>query len=177
MYQRPDTDEYNQHYSNYIRLIPDGDIIEILNNQIDDTITLLQGLKEEQSLFKYGPDKWTIKEVIGHITDTERIMGYRILCIARGETISLPGYDDVAYVRNAHFNKVSITELLDHFKIVRQSTAQLVKSLESNDWLRRGIANNSNVSVRALINLVAGHELHHRKLIKERYIGSDQYPQ
>ncbi len=176
LYQRPEKGEYNPYYSNYIGLVPKGDVIEILSNQVEDTIALLEGLTEEQSSFKYGPDKWTIKEVMGHLTDTERVMGYRILCIARGETVSLPGYDDQAYVKNAPFNKCSIKELLDHFKVVRQSTVELIKSLESDAWLRCGTANNDKVSVRALVNIVAGHELHHRNIIQERYFGSEQYP-
>ena len=177
MYQRPEKSEYSPYYSNYIDLIPVGDMIEIISQQSEETISLLEGLTEEQALFKYGPEKWSIKEVIGHITDTERVMGYRILCIARGETVPLPGYDENAYVENANFNKFSIKELLDQFQVVRQSTVYLIKSLNPEAWLKRGSANNTEVSVRALISIIAGHELHHRNILKERYLGSEQYPQ
>lgn len=176
MQNRPEAGEYAPYYSTYVNLVPEGDIIHILNEQIDDTKKLLNEMTNKQALFKYGPDKWSIKEVIGHITDTERIMGYRLLCIARGETVSLPGYDDQEYVKNASFNKHAIQDLLEDFQIARKSTVQLLKRLESDEWLRKGSANNSQVTVRAIAYIIAGHERHHRQIIKERYLNSQQYP-
>ncbi|WP_028401254.1 DinB family protein [Ectobacillus panaciterrae] len=175
MQKRPEISEYAPYYSTYVNLVPDGDILHILNQQIKETIILLKDTSDAQGQFRYAPDKWSLKEVIGHIADTERIMGYRLLCIARGETVSLPGYDDKMYVLRASFDKQSMQDLLENLAVVRQSTLHLLKSLDLEAWLRRGTANNSEVTVRALVSIIAGHELHHRQIIKERYISSDVY--
>ncbi|MGG0276600.1 DinB family protein [Bacillus rhizoplanae] len=176
MQQRPEANEYNPYYSTYINLLPDGDIIHILEQQMKETILLLKGISDDGGYFRYAPNKWSIKEVIGHITDTERIMGYRLLSIARGETVELPGYNDDMYVLRAAFDKQSMHNLLENLTVVRQSTVHLLKSLDEEAWLRRGVANNSEVTVRALASIIAGHELHHCQIIKERYLSSDAYP-
>ena len=116
------------------------------------------------------------KEVIGHIADTERIMAYRLLSIARGETAELPGYNDDMYVLKAAFDKQSMQDLIDNLIVVRHSTVHLLKSLDQDTWLQRGNANKSEVTVRALAYIIAGHELHHLQIIKERYLGSNAYP-
>ncbi|MEI4828123.1 DinB family protein [Bacillus sp. FJAT-53711] len=176
MQKRPEANEYNPYYATYINLLPDGDIIHILEQQMKETILLLTGISDDEGYFRYAPNKWSIKEVIGHIADTERIMGYRLLSIARGETAELPGYNDDMYVLRAAFDKQSMQDLLENLTVVRQSTVHLLKSLDKEAWLQRGIANNSEVTVRALANIIAGHELHHRQIIKERYLSSDAYP-
>ncbi|MFS0635240.1 DinB family protein [Mesobacillus foraminis] len=172
---RPETGDYNSYYAPYVSMVPNGEIEAILIEQINETIQLLQPITETQALFRYGPDKWTIKEVIGHVTDTERIMGYRLLCIARGETVSLPGYDDNKYVRNAEFNHLSVQELLENLAGVRTSTIQLLRGLPEKAWNRKGNANDSEVTVRALAYIMAGHERHHRKILIERYLGNEKY--
>ncbi|MCM2532891.1 DinB family protein [Neobacillus pocheonensis] len=172
MEKRPVKSEYDAYFSKYVNLVPDGDILKILEQQNKETTILFKDISDTQGLFKYSPNKWSLKEVIGHLTDTERILGYTLLCIARGEAISLPSYDKNVYVQSAAFDKQSMEDLLVNLTIVRKSTLQLLKSLNSEDWLRRGIANGSEVSVRALVIILAGHELHHRKIINEFYIGS-----
>jgi uncharacterized damage-inducible protein DinB len=173
---RPVISEYDSYFSKYVNLVPDGDIFEILEQQNKETYILFKDISDTQGLYKYSPNKWSVKEVIGHLTDTERILGYALLCIARGEAISLPSYDKNVYVQSAAFDKQSMEDLLANLTIVRKSTLQLLKSLNSEDWLRRGIANGSEVTVRALVIILAGHELHHRKIIKEFYIGSKDFP-
>lgn len=175
MTKRPEIEEYNQYFSPYVNLVPDGDIITILEDQAVKTITLLKGLTDKQALFRYAPDKWTIKEVIGHISDTERIMSYRLLCIARGETAAMPGYDDMEYVKNAGFNNLSLPELLENLAGIRKSTIQLLRSLPEEAWARRGNANHSEVTVRALAYIMSGHERHHRQILNERYMDSDAF--
>ncbi|PHB52036.1 DinB family protein [Bacillus toyonensis] len=170
MQKRPDANEYNPYYSTYINLIPNGDIIRILEQQMKETNLLLKDIPDSEGHFRYAPNKWSIKEVIGYIVDTERIMAYRLLSIARGETAELPGYNDDMYVLRA------AQDLLENLTVVRQSTVHLLKSLDKEAWLQRGIANNSEVTVLALANIIAGHELHHRQIIKERYLGSNAYP-
>ncbi len=108
MQKRPGTNEYNPYYSTYIKLVPDGDIIHILEQQMKETNLLLKDISDSEGHFRYAPNKWNIKEVIGHIADTERIMAYRLLSIARGETAELPGYNDDMYVLRAAFDKQSM---------------------------------------------------------------------
>ncbi|WP_391115780.1 DinB family protein [Psychrobacillus sp. L3] len=167
--------EYAHYYSTYVELVSDGDFIQTLVQQMEETIALLQDISDHQAHFRYAPEKWSLKEVIGHMADTERIMGFRLLSIARGETVALPGYNDNEYVQNASFDKQSVEDLLQNLYVVRQSTIHLIKSLSSEDLLRRGTANNSEISVRALIVIIAGHELHHRNIMRERYISSEAY--
>jgi uncharacterized damage-inducible protein DinB len=174
MHTRPEIGEYDPYYSSYVNLVQDGEIVEILYEQIKETSNLLKDITDQQALFRYAPNKWSLKEVIGHMADTERIMSYRLLCIARGETVSLPGYDDMGYVQNATFNSESIQDLLDNFTAVRCSTVHLVKSMDQDVWIRRGSANGSEVTVRAIVSIIAGHELHHRQIIKKRYLNSEE---
>lgn len=171
-----ESNEYAPYYSTYVNLVPEGGIIEILTKQIEETSAVLKDLTDHQAHFSYGDGKWSIKEAIGHVVDTERIMAYRLLSFARGETAELPGYDDNEYVKNAQFNEQPLQGLLQNLTIVRQSTIQLIKSLPSEAYLRRGNANGSVVTVRALMYIIAGHELHHRNIIKDRYMGSEVYP-
>ncbi|WP_409303113.1 DinB family protein [Peribacillus sp. SCS-155] len=170
MNRRPEQDEFHSYYSTYVAMVPEGDIITILEKQIEETIDLLEDLSDDQALFRYGEDKWSIKEVLGHVTDTERVFSYRLLSIARGETAALPGYDQNAYVEMASFDNQPLVLLVENFRAVRQSTLYLLKSLNEDTWLLRGNANGSDVTVRALAYMIAGHELHHRRILQERYL-------
>ncbi|PWW28849.1 DinB family protein [Cytobacillus oceanisediminis] len=177
MLAKPDLNEYAPYYKGYVNSVPDGELLQILEQQVKETANLLKDLSNEQTHFRYAPEKWTIKEVIGHITDTERIMGYRLLCISRGEKVMLPGYDDNVYVKKGNFNRFSIQELLEQLAIVRQNTVTLLKSLDNETLLQRGNANGTEVTARAIAYIIAGHELHHRNLIKDRYMSSDSFPE
>lgn len=176
MQNRPNPGEYDPFYTGYIELVPEGNIVQILSEQIRETIHMLNGLSEDQSQFSYESGKWTIKEVLGHMADTERIMAYRLLCIARGETISLPGFEENLYVQNAAFNEQSLQELLENLYVIRQSTTNLLKGLKEVAWVRKGNANHSEVTVRAIAYIIAGHEKHHRNILKDRYMDSKDYP-
>ncbi|WP_342542945.1 DinB family protein [Paenisporosarcina sp. FSL H8-0542] len=170
MLKKPLHDEYPAYYENYIGLVPDGELTDILNTQIQDMITLFSSVDETQANYRYAENKWTLKEVIGHIADTERIMSYRLLRIARGDQTPLSGYDDEQYVREASIHSRSLSDLLEELVAVRYSTVSLIKGLNENTWPRKGIANNGEITVRALANIIAGHELHHVKIIKEKYL-------
>lgn len=176
MRRRPDANEYAAYYSTYVQKVPDGNIIDLLDEQLNNMIAWFKDVTEEKSHFRYRENKWTIKEVIGHLADTERIMAYRILCIARGETTALPGYDDNLYVQNAEFNSLPLQELLNNLSIVRQSTISLLKTLPAEAWARQGNANGSAVTVRAIASIIAGHELHHREILQDRYFNSNEFP-
>lgn len=173
---RPEKSEYHEYFASYVNLVPEGDLIELLLVQNKDTNKMFMELTDLQGLFKYAPEKWSVKEVIGHLTDTERILSYPLLCIARGEAISLPKYDKNDYIKNAMFDKQQLEELLLHLISVRKSTICLLKALQPEDWLRRGSANGQEVTVRALVTILLGHELHHRGLINERYFASRDFP-
>ena len=172
MWIKPSNEEFPFYFETYIELVSEGSIEDTLIKQLNDTTAFLSNTSETQANYRYATGKWTLKEVIGHITDTERIMSYRLLRIARGDQSPLAGYDDEAYVNEAAFHSRSLPDLLKDFSAVRQSTVSLVRSLPEDVWSRKGIANNSEISVRALAYIIAGHELHHVKIIKDKYINS-----
>ncbi|PFA69168.1 damage-inducible protein DinB [Bacillus sp. AFS015802] len=170
---KPETNEYPPYYKEYVNNVPDGDLLQVLDGQLNETMNLLKNLSEEKAELRYAPKKWTIKEVVGHITDTERIMGYRLLSVGRGEKAMLPGYQDDEYVKRAKFNRFTLSELLHHQSLVRQNTILLLQSMDEEALLQRGNANGAEVTARAIAYIIAGHEIHHRRLIVDRYLSSD----
>jgi hypothetical protein len=167
---RPDVSEHIPYYAKYINLVPNGNILTILEEQIQETSSFLTSITEEQGLKRYVPEKWSIKEVIGHLTDSERIFAYRALRFARGDKTPLPGFESDDYVEPGRFDKRNWTGLIKEFEAVRRATLELYEPLDEEAWKRQGVANNDAVSVRALAYIIAGHELHHVKLIKELYL-------
>jgi hypothetical protein len=166
---RPNADEHNPYYSRYIDLVPDADIVATLRQQMGDTNSLLKRVSEDQGNFRYADGKWSVKEVLGHLVDSERVFAYRALRVARNDQTPLAGFEQDDYVRNGPFARLSLTELIEDFTAVRQSSLSLFGNLDEEVWSRRGTANNSVISVRALAYIVAGHELHHRHILKEKY--------
>ena len=167
---RPDETEYVPDFGKYVSLVPEGDIIGVLTGQIDETTALLSSIPEERAGFRYAPDKWSIKELVGHLIDSERIFSYRALCFARGDKTGLPGFEQDDYIRGGSFDEVPLADLAAEFASVRQATVLLFKHLSREAWTRRGLANESEVSVRALAHIIAGHELHHRKVLRDKYL-------
>lgn len=170
MKAKPATDEYAPYYGKYTSLVPDGDILATLTQQIDATLALLRALPEEQGNHRYAPEKWSIKEVIGHLIDAERIFAYRALRIARGDTTPLPGFEQDGYITNGNFDVRQLADLAAEFETVRQSTLFLLRHLTDEAWLRRGVASDNPVTVRALAYMMAGHELHHVEILRSRYL-------
>jgi uncharacterized damage-inducible protein DinB len=166
---RPDPSEHAPYYGKYIALVPDGDVVATLETQGSETGRLLAALSEQQASYRYAPGKWSVKEVIGHVADSERIFAYRALRIARGDRTPIEGFEQDDYVRGAQFDRLSIADLAAEFAAVRQATLRLFESLSPEAWTRRGIANQNEVSVRALAYMIAGHELHHRQVLREKY--------
>jgi uncharacterized damage-inducible protein DinB len=166
----PETTEYAPYYEKYTSLVPAGDVVATLSNQIQDTLTFLRSLSEEQAASRYASDKWSIKEVVGHIIDGERIFAYRALRFARNDQTALPGFEQDDYVRAGNFNHRRMSDLADEFEQVRRANLCLLRSLDDEAWLRRGIASDNEVSVRALAYILAGHETHHLRVIRERYL-------
>ena len=166
---RPAADEYLAYYDRYVTLVPDGNLVDILLEQQLETIGMLRRVDDERGLHAYAPGKWTIKEVIGHLCDAERVFAYRALRFARGDAQPVAGFDENAYVPAGRFNERRIGGLIDEFQAIRAATVHVFRYLTEDDWGRRGIANGHPISVRALGFVIAGHELHHAKLLRERY--------
>ncbi len=170
--KRPEVHEYHSDYATYVDLVPEGDIVELLKRQLEQTSGVFNQLTDNQSLNRYAPEKWSLKELLGHMTDTERVMSYRLLSVARGDSSSLPGFNEGIYVRNASFDEQKQQDLLEGFTIVRQATLSLLAGLSEEAWSRSGKANDNRVTATALAYIIAGHELHHNKIIKERYLSA-----
>jgi uncharacterized damage-inducible protein DinB len=168
MMNRPQPDEYAPFYSKYINLVGDGPILEILEQLKETSFEYFKSIPPEKAGYAYSEGKWTIKEVLGHMIDTERTFAYRVLCFSREET-ALPGFDQDVYMLKATFNTRSLTDLADEFKSVRASNMYLFRSLSDEQETQKGIASGNPVSVRAILYIMAGHELHHLNILKERY--------
>lgn len=166
---RPQPTEYASYYEKYVARVPGTDIVPVLEAQRLQMAQLLAARSERDGNFRYAPDKWTVKEVLGHIIDTERIFAYRALRIARQDPTPLSGFEQDDYVRAGSFGERSLVELAEEFAHVRNATVALLRPLGEEAWSRRGVANKNEVTVRAVAFIIAGHELHHREILKERY--------
>ena len=166
---KPKPEDYDAIYDGYISLIGDDDIIEVLEEQRKTSEKFLNSFTEKQGNYSYAEGKWTVKEVLGHVIDTEKIMAYRALAIARGEKQSLPGFEQDEYVAESNFNNRSLDDLINEFLTARESNIILFKSFDEEIFIRRGIASESEVTVLALIYIIAGHEKHHMKILSEKY--------
>lgn len=167
--KRPQQGDYALYYEKYVELVPSGEFLEILQNQRRELCDLLSPLSEKQAEFRYAPGKWSIKEVIGHVTDAERIFSYRLLRIARGDQTPLASFEQDGYIQTGNFNDRKLSDLLQEFSVVREATLCLIRSLDDAAWLRRGMASQKEVSVLALAFIIAGHERHHRLILEKQY--------
>ncbi len=166
---RPEAGEYIPYYGKYIALVPAGDLTEILAAQQAVTQRRLGPLDEARALHRYEPGKWSVKEVVGHLCDGERVFAYRALRFARADATPLPGFEETAWVPAGDFDRRPLAALLAEFAAVRAATLALVTGLDEAAWRRQGTANGSPVSVRALAAIIAGHELHHLGILRDRY--------
>ncbi|HKN35145.1 MAG TPA: DinB family protein [Terriglobales bacterium] len=166
----PQTSEYAPYYGRYISLVKNDDILAALREQARATKALLSSLSQQQANSRYAPDKWTIKQVFGHLIDSERIFAYRALRIARADQIPMEGFEQDDYVRSGNFENRAMSDLLDEYETVRAATLTLFRNLDAAAWNRRGVANNNEITVRAAAYIIAGHELHHMQIVKDRYL-------
>lgn len=166
---RPEPGEYAPHYDRYISLVPGSDILGTLDSQRRQMMLLLSGRDESDGDLRYAPDKWSAKEVLGHVCDTERIFAYRALRISRGDQTPIEGFEQDDYVRNGPFARAPLAELIEDYIAVRRATLTLLRNLDEAAWARRGVANKNEITVRALAYVIAGHELHHRRMLEEKY--------
>jgi DinB superfamily len=172
MLTRPDRSEYADFYANYIARVPDGDVIAFLSTQPVAYRKLLGSLSDGAAAARPQPGKWNLKEIIGHLCDAERIQSYRALRFARGDQKELHGFEQDDYVREAHSEARSLSELLDEFQAVRSATVALLKSFPPDVGQRSGVANGAPVTVRAMAYIIAGHTQHHFDLLKQRFDGA-----
>lgn len=169
MIQPPEASEHLPYYSRYVDLVQSQDLTATLENQINDTLPFLRSISAGKSLYRYAPGKWSIKEVIGHLADTERILAYRALRFARNDPKPITGFDQDPYVEAAGFDAYPWPDLVDEFEHVRRASILLFRGLTPEAAMRPGIASDAPVTVRALGYIIAGHELHHVGILRERY--------
>jgi hypothetical protein len=168
---RPQEDEYPQYHNIYINLVKEGDIIKILEEQSQEIQKFLISLPEDIGDHSYAFGKWTIKEVLGHLIDSERILAYRALRFARRDKQNLPGYDSDEYVKNANFFKRTLLDLREEMLLLRAANLKQFICFDENALAQTGIANDCKFSVNAILYILAGHEHHHIKFIKDNYLG------
>jgi len=169
---KPQPSEYAAAYQRYIDLATEDDIVGALDAQARETATLLGGLTEEQAAHRYAPGKWSVKQIVGHIIDGERVFAYRVHAIARGETQPLPGFDQDPYVANGGADDRSISDLAEELATVRKGNVMMMRALSEEAWRRMGTASDNPVSPRALAYGMLGHERHHVRILRERYLGN-----
>ena len=167
---RPAEDEYAPYYAGYVRLVPDGEILVLLRDQLAETEALLREFRGDRADHRYAPGKWSVKEMVGHMADTERIFAYRALRFARGDRTPLPGYEQDDFVRGGNFGARALPEIAGELRSVRMASITLFAGLSAEALQRRGPANNVEFSVRALAWIIAGHERHHARVLRERYL-------
>src|SRR5712691_3898801 len=169
---RPEPGEYAPYYDAYISLVNGNDILGILETQRLQVAQMFAARSEREGNFRYAPDKWTVKEVLGHVNDTERISTYRALRIARGDQTPLSSFEQDDYVRGGNFTGRTLADLAEECGCVRSASMARFRARKKDTWCRRGVANKKEVTVRALAFIVAGHELHHRLILEERYFAA-----
>ena len=170
--QRPEPSEYEEYYGTYVHKVPDGEILDLLDQGIRRTLQVLGDLPIESETFSYAPGKWTLREVVGHMVDTERVFSYRALSIARQDPSPLPGMDQDPWVAHSNARSRSLASLLAEFEATRRSSIALFASFDEAMWPLRGEASGCEFSVRAFPYIVAGHEIHHLQVLEKRYLPS-----
>ena len=169
---RPGTEDYVSDFADYVAEIrEDEDVLAVLNDQLPELLARLGDLPAPRGDYRYAPGKWTVKEVVGHLADTERVFAYRALWIARGESTVLPGYDDQAWVARTGAEHRTVADMAEEWGEVRRATLSLFRTLAPEAWRRRGTAGDGPITVRALAYVIAGHTRHHRRVLEARYLG------
>lgn len=165
-----DITEYSPYYKQYIDMISSDNIIEVLDKQINEIKALFDNINEEKSNYRYAPNKWSIKEILGHLIDNERVFTYRLLRISRKDPKPLDSYDQNLFINESNYAALPLNRILEEFILLRKSTILMIEGLNNSMMLYRGIVNGHNITVRAIAYIIAGHTLHHLQVIKERYL-------
>lgn len=167
---RPEKTEYAEFYANYVALVDETDVNTALQNQAGELQNLFAGITAEKENYRYAAGKWSVKELLGHIIDGERVFSYRALRIARGDQTPLPGFEENSYVANSNFNATDFAELLEEFTSLRRANVLMFKNFSDEMWRRNGTASDATVSVRALAFIMVGHVRHHANILRTRYL-------
>jgi len=167
---RPQPGDYIPYQALYIDTVGDGDIVDLLNQQCDSLSVFLRSIPESKALYAYADGKWTASEVVGHLTDTERIMAYRLLRFSRKDSNPLPGFEQDDYIVNAHFNQMKLADLVEEFIAVRKANLYLFNSLTNEQKKLSGISSGNRITVNAFLYVIAGHANHHVSILKEKYL-------
>lgn len=165
----PADDEFAPFYAGYVRLVPEDDVEAALSRQVDEFRELGRSVPSARESFRYAPDKWSVRQVVGHLTDAERVFAHRLFCFSRGEQAPLPAFDENAYVERSVYDRVPLAELVDELVTVRLGSLALLGRLDAQAWGRAGTASGKRVTVRALAYVMAGHPRHHLAILRERY--------
>lgn len=167
---RPEKQEYAEFYETYVSLVPETDIVAALENQTSDFQNLFADLTDEKANFRYAEGKWSVKELLGHIIDAERVFSYRALRISRRDATPLATFEENIYVANSNFKNTALADLVEEFALLRQSNVLLFKNLNDEAWLNTGTASDAAISVRALAYIMVGHVRHHASILRTRYL-------
>ena len=169
MIDRPSQAEFASFYAGYVSLVPEADIMKVLEGQADDVRLQTRAFIPKREEFRYAPGKWTVREVLGHMTDAERVFGFRAFCFSRGDENALPGFEQDDYVARASFDRCSLADLVQEFGQLREANLTVLRRLDDSAWRRMGTASGHPVSVRALAYIMAGHVRHHLHVLSTRY--------
>jgi hypothetical protein len=167
---RPSETEYAPYYQGYVNRVSETEILPVLRAQMDDLDALLGRVTADQETYRYAEGKWSIREIVGHLIDGERVFGYRAFCIARGEKQNLPGFDQDDYMLTSQYNNMELEDLLSELRLIRLGNLAMFRTLDEEAWNRLGTANENQVTVRALAFIMAGHVRHHMNVLRERYL-------
>jgi DinB family protein len=166
---RPLESEYAPDFQGYVGHVTEEEILPVLRAQPDDLDVLLERVTTDRETYRYAEGKWSIREIVGHLIDSERVFGYRAFCIARGESQNLPGFEQDDYLLTAPYDRIELEDLLSEFRLVRLANIAMLRNLDEEAWARTGTANDNQVSVRALAFIMGGHARHHMGVLRERY--------
>ena len=169
--ERPAPSEYAEYYGLYVGQVPDGDVLEILERGVGETRELLDGIPPEWETHRYEPGKWSVREVVGHVLDAERVFAYRALSFARADPAPLPSMDENAWAVSSGAGRRPLASLLGELEHLRRSHVAMFAGFGDEVWDRRGVASGFELTVRAMPYILAGHEIHHRRVLAERYLG------
>ncbi len=167
---RPEPSEYAPDYEGYVSQVSENEVLPVLRSQMDELDVLLNRVEPAQETFRYAEGKWSIREMIGHLIDGERVFGFRAFCIARGEQQSLPGFDQDDYMLTAPYDRIELEDLLSELRLIRLGNIAMLRTLDEESWNRVGTASDNQVSVRAIAFIMAGHVRHHMNVLRERYL-------
>lgn len=170
MISKPEIKEYHEFYAGYVDRVIDKDILDFLQKQNEEIRTFFEGMPHEKVNYAYDEGKWTIKQLVRHIADAECVFGYRALCIARNDKTKLPGFDEGEYIDAADDSKNSYQDLIDEFCALRDANVRMIGNFTEQCFTSIGNANGSEISVRAIVYIMAGHVAHHKAIIQERYL-------